>query len=252
MENHLELEQLSDLLDGEAAPDLRAHAESCAECGRRLDRLQEARAVVATEVTLPAAAIDAAVAAGVAALSPTNVSSLTRRRRNPLPWLAGAAAALVAVLGLAAVINRDTNRNDTLAGGAAELEAANDSGASGTGGSTAGEDGGDSIESLADDDAAGGGRSQAAADAPTAAARNAFDSEEQVIAYLRESADAMATTATSCSAEASTALGVPLEQLRSEDVSWQEGSAALWVDPAQRRALLMRPAECSILADLRY
>ena len=252
VEDHLTLEQLSALLDEESPDDARAHAETCQRCSALRERLRAAREVIRDDVALPAEAIERAVAAGVGAMGSSNVVSLTeRRRRNPLPWLAGVAAALVGVLGLAALVNGGDDRQDadTFAVESAEPDAALDDGVQDDGGTTARATA-DGEEDLFAGQSGGstGGAGGASAPAPL----RAFDSEEQVVDYLRESAVAMSTTATSCQSEATASLGVPLERLRSEDVTWQDGSGSLWVDPAERRAVLMRPGGCSLLADLRY
>ena len=261
VEDHLTLEQLSALLDGEAGDDARAHRDSCDRCAAALTRMVEAREVLRQEPTLPPQLVDAAIAAGVGALPRSNVAPLAPRwRTNPLPWLAGAAAALVAVLGLASLVNGGVGDRDadTVANGVAE--SADEFGASSGGSATAGGGSGGATAdaesqqdlSAGDGDSVGGagGGSTGRSAAPPPA--RAFDSEDALVAYLRESADKMTTTATSCSTEASAALGAPVEALRSEDVSWQDGTATLWVDPNARRAVLMRPGGCSLLADLRY
>ena len=252
VQEHLTLEQLSDLVDDEATDDARSHVTTCDRCSAAVGRMRDARSVVIEEVALPAGAIDAAVAAGVAALtaSPSNVQPLAQRRRpTPLPWLAAVAAVLVGLLGVGALVlaNGDGDRQDadTFATGA-DATAEQSLEDAGDGATAGGASGGVSAADGAAPET--GGELRTAAPAP----RRAFDTEEQVVDYLRESGDTLSTTATACSAEAMAALAAPLEQLRSEDVLWQAGSGALWVDPVARRAVLMRPGGCSLLADLRY
>lgn len=255
MQAHLSLEELSDLVDDQAGDDARAHVDGCESCSNAVARLRAAQAFVAEEVNLPPGVVDAAVAAGVAAMGPSNVVSLSDRRRNPLPWIAGVAAVLVGVLGLAALVNGGAGRDgaDTFATGSADDDSAavaedavREEGATGSGGAASG---GGGAEGLSRQDA---GADEGGIAAPAPAPQRSFSTEEEVFDYLQRSADAMSTTATACSAEATAVLGAPLEALRSEDVIWQDGPAALWVDPARRRAILMRPGGCSPLADLRY
>ena len=253
MQEHLTLEQLSDLLDGEATDDARAHTSTCDRCSAAATRMRDARSVISEEVALSPGVLDAAVAAGVAALTATtsNIQPLAARRLpTPLPWLAAVAAVLVGLLGIGALVlaNDGAERQDadTFATGAdATAEQSLDD--AGGGATAAGGDGGSAaMEGAPAPDA--GGELRAHSPAP----QRAFDTEEQVITYLQESGDSLSTTATACSAEATAMLEAPLERLRSEDVLWQAGSGALWVDPAARRAVLMRPGGCSLLADLRY
>lgn len=249
---HPTLEQLSGLLDGEAQ-EARDHIEECARCGELLARLEATREVLRKEVAMPPHLVDAAVAAGVAAATAAKVTSLSRapRRHRPKPLylVAGIAAALVAVLGLGSLISGfDRGRvADSLAGGGDDSAVESEDLGAGGGVATADADAANrATEPPEAEDGSGAG-----AAAPLLA-RRTFAGEDEVVAYLRSSADAMAATATSCSTEAAAALGAPLEQLRSEDITYQDGPANLWVDPAQRRALVTRPGGCSLLADLRY
>lgn len=259
VDQHLTIDQLSDLLDGEATADVRGHIESCERCSAHVARLEEARDVVRDAPSMPPHLLDRAVAAGVAALSPSNVTPIADRRRSgPLPWIAGVAAALVGILGLAALVNSDSDRDDadTFATSAEEKSDvqedsvsapaadAEGGGAAAAGGGTSGGGAGSSGDL--------GEQSQAFGRSGAPPPEQSFTTEDELIAYLKESAEALSTTATSCSTEAAAALGVPIEQLRSEDVSWQDSLASLWVDPSQRRAVVMRPGGCSLVADLRY
>ena len=254
MRDHLTLEQLSDFVDDQAADEARAHVGNCDLCGSALARMRAARRFVGEEVALPAGVLDTAVAAGVSALGPTNVAPLTARRRpNPLPWIAGVAAVLAGVLGLAALVNGGAGRDaDTFATGSADdetaavAEDASEPGG-GAGGAASGGESADGLSAQRTPSAASDGRTGAA---PPPA--RSFTTQEEVVDYLQQSAEAMSTTATACSAEATTLLEAPIERLRSEDVTWQDGAAALWVDPTRRRAVVMRPGGCSLLADLRY
>ena len=255
MQEHLTLEQLSDLLDEGATDAAQMHVSTCDRCSDAVARMRDARSVLAEEVALPPGVVDTAVAAGVAALGAarSNVQPLAPRRRpGPLPWLAGVAAVLVGLLGVGALLNGADDRQeaDTFATGDDATVEQSLEDASG-GAATAGGAGGSAArgEGFAPD-ADGGGDSDLRAGA--APPQRAFDTEEQVITYLQESGDTLSTTATACSAEATAILEVPLEQLRSEDILWQGGSGSLWVDPAARRTVLMRPGGCSLLADLRY
>lgn len=253
VEDHPTLEQLSDLLD-EGAPEARAHVDGCSRCAGLLRRLEATREVLRQEVALPPHLVDAAVAAGVAAGTPTTeITSLSRARR-PKPFLlvAGIAAALVAVLGLASLVNSfgGGRAADSIAGGADD--SAVESEDAGTGGGLATADAEASTRASEPGAPGGAAGSGNAGEAAPLMERRGLSGPDEVVAYLRSSADAMAATATSCSTEAADALAAPLERLRSEDITYQDGPANLWVDPAQRRALVMRPGGCSLAADLQY
>jgi hypothetical protein len=105
MTPHLDDEQLSAHLDGEAGEDAGAageHLDSCADCRGRLGQLQE----VVAQVGRPPAAVtdarrDAAVEAAVGAWSAVRAGpgAVVPLPRHPVPhWVLGAAAAAVAVL----------------------------------------------------------------------------------------------------------------------------------------------------------
>jgi hypothetical protein len=106
---HLDDEQLSALLDGE--PGDRAHVADCPACAARLSALTSARDAVAAAVVPPlsAAVLEGLIAAAVDAAPAGDpaIVPLTRRRRLRTPppaWLVGAAAALLALVGVAGVL----------------------------------------------------------------------------------------------------------------------------------------------------
>lgn len=252
MEAHPELEALSALVDDESDAPTRAHVAVCDRCSILLARFQSVRDIVRTPAPTDEAAVDRAVAAALASAPESNVRPIETRRRH-LRWVAGAAAAVVALVGIGALVAsqsaRDTDRVASEGRGESGDGQAEDDvsqAMAGTGRAAGSTSAGQ--ESAADEGAGTAGADPSAAAVPG----RSFDTEDEVTAYLRESTDAMATTATACGAEASALLGLPLAQLRSEDVIWQQASGSLWVDPAQRRALVMRPAACSTAADLRY
>jgi hypothetical protein len=112
-DRHLDDEQLSALLDGEPAD--RAHLASCASCASRLTALGDARDALAaaTVAPLPADVLDALVGRALDAATTVDpaIVPLTRGRRRPPPptWLAGAAAALVALVGAVGLLRVATD-----------------------------------------------------------------------------------------------------------------------------------------------
>jgi hypothetical protein len=125
-ERHLDDEQLSALLDGDSADHAHrdevdatsgpAHVDACATCGERLEALRGAREAVATSpvAPLPASVLDDLVGRAVAAaphVDPAIVPLSRARRRVPPPaWLVGAAAALLALVGVAGALRAVTDR----------------------------------------------------------------------------------------------------------------------------------------------
>lgn len=102
---HVSLDDLADLIVGEASPDLAAHVADCADCTARRDELAVALGAVAADLAaLPAPEVPADVAARLDAVVPPPAPSGTvvplaaaPSRRTP-PWGALGAVAAAAVL----------------------------------------------------------------------------------------------------------------------------------------------------------
>lgn len=135
---HLDDEQLSALLDGEATAGEAAHASSCAPCSERLARFRAVAAVVALPPPPPAAAErDRAVATALAA---REVVPLRPARSAGAPaWLAAAAAVVILAL-LAVPVLRAGGRDDADEAASGGAESAEEGGA-GAGTAPAGEEG---------------------------------------------------------------------------------------------------------------
>ena len=109
---HLDDERLSAHLDGsqfdDTDPAAGDHLASCAECRARLEAFRSVAELVGAPVTPPAGAVDAAVAAALAAhASPGGppvvpLSTAVRRRRTQV-GLAAAAAVVTVVLGVSSL-----------------------------------------------------------------------------------------------------------------------------------------------------
>jgi hypothetical protein len=95
MISHLDDEQVSAALDGEATPGEAAHLETCEACRARLDAFRDVSREVGTPVPSDLIARETAIAA---ALTPEMLASEMPRRRPPVAtWLAAAAAAVIAL-----------------------------------------------------------------------------------------------------------------------------------------------------------
>lgn len=130
MNSHLDDEQLCALLD--EGPDDDAHLRACPDCRGRLHALSLARdAVAAPVVPLAPAVLDqlvaSAVAAGGVSMATTDatvdLAARRRRLRPPAPWLVSAAAALVALVGVAGLLRATGPERSGDAGLAARVQA---------------------------------------------------------------------------------------------------------------------------------
>jgi hypothetical protein len=113
---HLDDEQLSALIDGDAGADEAIHAEGCERCSGRLAQLRSAVAAVAAPPPPPSPAErDRAITAAIGARevggsSPAirhKVVPLRPRRAGPPAWLLVAAVVLVAVLAVPFLLRGD-------------------------------------------------------------------------------------------------------------------------------------------------
>jgi hypothetical protein len=95
MISHLDDEQVSAAVDGEASPDELAHLEGCETCRSRVEEFRGVARAVGASVTADTALREAAIAA---AMAPVGAKVATSRRRPArLAWLAAAAALVLGV-----------------------------------------------------------------------------------------------------------------------------------------------------------
>jgi hypothetical protein len=109
---HPDDELLSAVLDGEATADQRDHVAACTACQARVDRLDGVRGAVRVPPPADGGAVDASVAAGLAAWDAASAHAasthLARRRRRrayvpPAAWV-GIAAVVLALLAAAPLL----------------------------------------------------------------------------------------------------------------------------------------------------
>jgi hypothetical protein len=106
MISHLDDEQVSAALDGEASADERAHLETCETCRARLDAFRTVSQAVAEPVPSDLIARETAVAAAMAPEMP--------RRRPPVAtWLAAAAAAVIALAVAVPLLSSSSSKKST-------------------------------------------------------------------------------------------------------------------------------------------
>lgn len=96
-DGHLDDQELSALVDGDATDVERAHLEACDICTGRLRAWRRAVGRLAEVPVAPETSRDAAVRAAVA-----SAEERTRARRGVLPWVAAAAVVLAVAGGVAA------------------------------------------------------------------------------------------------------------------------------------------------------
>ena len=133
-------EDLSALLDGEAADATAAHAGSCPMCGARLAELEAVAAAVGAPVPSPTDENrDAAVATALAAVDDVGARRAHRERSVPR-WLAPAAAAAVlvaVVIGVALAGGGGRSSNETAKSQARNQRTEAGAGSAGSGASAA-------------------------------------------------------------------------------------------------------------------
>lgn len=108
MADHLHDEDLSDVVDGVAPPDVLAHVDGCAGCA---DRLRAMRSAVEAVATPPPTASDSARDAAIGHALDAGAPS----RRLPPAWLAVAAAVVVLLGAVAVAMARTGSGNDSTA-----------------------------------------------------------------------------------------------------------------------------------------
>jgi hypothetical protein len=108
MISHLDDEQVSAALDGEATPGEAAHLETCEACRARLDAFRDVSREVGTPVPSDLIARETAIAAAMA-------PAPARRRPPVATWLAAAAAAVVALAVAVPLLTSSSSRKASTA-----------------------------------------------------------------------------------------------------------------------------------------
>jgi hypothetical protein len=265
-DSHLDLEQLSDLLEG-GEPGA-AHVRDCGECRQRLGRLESARAALgappppldgAVRSRILAAALDAyrpAMAAGTVDDTPEGAAGgegtaggapvvhLGRRRarRDGLARSFASAAAVVVILAGAVALVRDGGR-----GGEDDAASSASPGAAESADTAAAPAAGFTAES-----------DQQPAEAPLTRSAGDAPDEADLRARLASRADTQGggqgegEPIQVCRAEAGAVLDVAPESAWAELLDWRGEEAVVYADDAGRQAAVMRVADCAVLSLLRF